>query len=247
MSSRLSLFPSSLSVSVINMNHTRGLVSTARALRQTFLAPLNTSRAGFLQPRPIQNGLQLRYFQLSRVLALPKSTTPASTLIKDETIRSPWVQLVNEGNLEDPKRLSDVLHSFDRNKFFCLQVAPGSGPSQPPICKILNKKEYKENEKAKAKAAKSAAQSTKQVELNWAIDAHDLQHRLKQLANFLDKGRKVEVILTRKKHKRSATVEEIKNVMQTVMDTVREAGATQTKAMEGEPGKHVILTVTKEK
>jgi len=230
------------------MNHTRGLVSTAQALRGTFLAPLHTSRAGVFQPRTFQGSAQIRQFQLSRSLALPKSTTPASTLIKDEMIRSQWVQLANEeGNLEEPQRLSNVLSSFDRNKFFCIQVAPSSGPGQPPICKVLNKKEYKESEKARAKAAKAAAQSTKQVELNWAIDAHDLQHRLKQLANFLDKGRKVEVILTRKKHKRSATVEEIKNVMQTVLDTVREAGATQTKPMEGEPGKHVIITVTKEK
>lgn len=231
------------------MNHTRGLVSTAQALRQTFFTPFHPYKTGLWQPsRPLQNAIQLRSFQSSRRLALPKATAPAPTLIKDELIRSPWVQLVNEeGNLEEPKRLSDVLVSFDRNKFFCIQVAAGTGPGQPPICKIFNKKQYKEGEKAKAKAAKAAAQSTKQVELNWAIDAHDLQHRLKQLANFLDKGRKVEVILTRKKHKRSATVEEIKHVMQTVLDTVREAGGTQTKAMEGEPGKHVILTVTKAK
>ncbi|KAJ5082579.1 hypothetical protein N7532_011622 [Penicillium argentinense] len=229
------------------MKHIRGLVSTTHALRQIFLTPIHTPRAGFRQPSLLFNGSQLRYFQLSRRFALPKATTPASSLIKDELIRSPWVQLVNEeGNLEDPKRLSDVLASIDRNKFFCVQVAPGGGPGKPPVCKVFNKKEHKENEKAKAKAAKAAAQSAKQIELNWAIDAHDLQHRLKQLATFLEKGRKVEVVLTRKKHKRPATVEEIKNVMQTVLNTVREAGATQTKAMEGEPGKHVILTVTKE-
>ncbi|CAI7647790.1 unnamed protein product [Penicillium pancosmium] len=233
---------------VVNMNHTRGLASTAQALRHTFFTPLRTSKTGLLQPKLYQNGLQLRPFQLSRNLAGPKVTTPASTLIKDESIGSAWVQVVNEeGNLDEPQKLFDVLASFDRNKFFCVQVAAAAGPSKPPICKILNKKEYRESEKAKIKAAKSAVQSTKQVELNWAIDAHDLQHRLKQLTNFLDKGRKVEVILTRKRHKRSATVDEIKNVMQSVMDTIREAGGTQTKAMEGEPGKHVILTVTKEK
>jgi translation initiation factor IF-3 len=87
---------------------------------------------------------------------------------------------------------------------------------------------------------------TKQIELNWAIDAHDLAHRLKQLTNFLEKGRKVEVIMKRKKAKRSPTVEEIKQVIQSVLDTTREAGGTQVKAMEGEPGKQVIITVKKE-
>jgi translation initiation factor IF-3 len=40
-------------------------------------------------------------------------------------------------------------------------------------------------------------------------------------------------------------VDEIKQVMQSVLDTIREAGGTQTKAMEGEPGKQLSLTVMK--
>ncbi|KAJ6160586.1 hypothetical protein N7470_003982 [Penicillium chermesinum] len=118
--------------------------------------------------------------------------------------------------------------------------------NNPPICKILNKLEYKAREKAKEKAAKASKKLLKEMEFNWAIDAHDLQHRLRQLASFVEKGRRVEILLTRKKHKRAPTVEEIKQVMQGVLDTVREAGGTQIKAMEGEPGKQVKITVQKE-
>ena len=114
------------------------------------------------------------------------------------------------------------------------------------MCKIFNKKEVRATEKAKAKASRATKISVKSIELNWAIDAHDLSHRLKQLTTFLDKGRRVEVILTAKRHKRKATVDEIKHVMQRVLDTVREAGANQTKAMEGEPGKQVTFTVQKD-
>ncbi|KAJ5717123.1 hypothetical protein N7488_002769 [Penicillium malachiteum] len=227
------------------MKHMRGPVSTAQALRQTFLTPIHTTKTGLVQPSVLRNYLQLRTFHNSRPLAAGGPQPQAKVLIKDEGIRAPFVQIVNaEGDLEEPERLSDVLKSFDRNEFFLLQVSPGA-PKQPPVCKILNKLEYRNNEKAKEKAAKAAKQSLKQIELNWAIDAHDLAHRLKQLTAFLEKGRKVEIILTRKKHKRAPTVDEIKHVMQSVLDTTREAGGTQVKAMEGEPGKRVMLTVKK--
>ncbi|KAJ5450125.1 uncharacterized protein N7458_006574 [Penicillium daleae] len=230
-----------------NMNHMRGLVSTAQALRQTFIAPLRTPKAFFVQPRPLCNASQQRCFHMSPRLALPVVRTPnAPTQIKDEAIGTRLVQLVDEEqNLMPPRRLAEVLDSFDRSKFFLLQVSPAES-ERPPVCKILNKMEAKQHEKAKAKSAKVAKVQTKQIELNWAIDAHDLSHRLKQLTNFLEKGRKVEVIMKRKKAKRAPTVDEIKQVIQSVLDTTREVGATQVKAMEGEPGKQVIITVKKE-
>ncbi|KAJ5987164.1 hypothetical protein N7451_011529 [Penicillium sp. IBT 35674x] len=227
------------------MNHTRGLMSTAQALRQTFFTPFQSSKVNFLQPFALQNGLQIRSFQHSRCLALNKPRAPVKGPIKDEEIRSQLVQVVNsEGDLDPPEHLADVLETFDRKKYFLIQVSPGAF-KKPPVCKVMNKLDYRNAEKAKEKAAKAAVKAVKQIELNWAIDAHDLEHRLKQLAAFLEKGRKVEVILTRKKHKRPPTVDEIKHVMQTVLDTTREAGGTQVKPMEGEPGKRVLLTVKK--
>lgn len=225
----------------------RGLVSTSQALRQTFIAPLRTPRVLFARSQPLHNDFQPRCFHQSARFALPVVRTPnAPSQIKDEAIGSRLVQLVDEEqNLMPPRRLVEVLDSFDRSKFFLLQVSPAEA-DRPPVCKILNKMEAKQHEKAKAKSAKVGKTQTKQIELNWAIDAHDLSHRLKQLTNFLDKGRKVEVIMKRKKAKRSPTVDEIKQVIQSVLDTTREAGGTQVKAMEGEPGKQVIITVKKE-
>ena len=227
------------------MKHLRGLVSTAQALCQTFIAPLNTSRLT-RPPSVAKSFLQRRSFSHTHRLACPYARQATKTLIQDEDIRAPFIQIANEeGNLDPPVSLSEVLSSLDRSKFFLLQVSPAA-PKQPPVCRILNKMEYQESEKAKMKAAKIPRVQTKQIELNWAIDAHDLSHRLKQLTTFLQKGRKVEIILTRKRHKRVPTVDEIKQVMQSVLETIKEAGGTQVKAMEGEPGKHVTITVKKE-
>ncbi|KAJ5097300.1 hypothetical protein N7456_008021 [Penicillium angulare] len=227
------------------MNHMRGLVSTAQALRQTFVTPLYKTTPGIVHPFKIHHGMQLRLFQHSRSLALREYRPPVKGPIRDEGIRAPTVQVVDaDGDIQPPQSLSEVLESFNRNEYFLIQVSPGA-PKQPPVCKIMNKLEYRNAEKAKEKAAKAAKQSVKQIELNWAIDGHDLAHRLKKLTTFLEKGRKVEIILTRKKHKRAPTVDEIKQVMQSVMDTTRAAGGTQVKEMEGEPGKRVMLTVKK--
>lgn len=227
------------------MKHTRGLMSIAQALRQTFVTPLKPSRVGFLQPYSLNNGLQLRFFQQSRRLARVGPREPELGPVKDEAINAPLVQTVDEaGDLQPPVRLPNILASFDRSKFFLMQLAPG-GPNRPPVCKIVNKLEYTQREKAKAKAIKAAKVQTKQIELNWAIDAHDLAYRLKQLTGFLEKGRKVEVTLTRKRHKRAPTVDEIKHVIQSVLDTTKDAGGSQIKPMEGEPGKHVKITVKK--
>lgn len=227
------------------MNHTRGLISSAQALRQIFIAPIHTPKIGILRFNPLQHGTQARFFQQSRFLELREYRPPVDTPPINGAIRASFVQVVNdEGNLDPPTRLDDVLESFDNEKFFLMQVQEGDRDT-PPVCKVYNKKEYRAHEKAKAKSARSAKVSLKQIELNWAIDAHDLSHRLKQLSTFLEKGRRVEVLLTTKKRKRNPTVDEIKQVMQSVLDTIREAGGTQTKAMEGEPGKQLKITAQK--
>ncbi|EAL90546.1 putative translation initiation factor IF3 [Aspergillus fumigatus Af293] len=227
---------------ILDMKHIRGLISITQALRLTFLPPFQTTHVQFLRYNNALRGTQLRFLQSSRRLP---SQQPRQTQIRDEDIRSEYIQIVNEnGDLEPAMKLRDVLRSFDRSENFLVQVSPAL-PGRPPICKIMNKMAMREHERAKAKAAHATKTAVKQIELNWAIDSHDLAHRLKQLTNFLEKGRRVEIILTRKKGKRAPTVEEIKNVMDSVLQATKEANAMQIKPMEGEPGKHVTLYVKK--
>ncbi|KAJ9213875.1 hypothetical protein DTO166G4_4486 [Paecilomyces variotii] len=231
------------------MKHIRGLVSTAQALRHTFLRPLEisriplTTRYGFSQPQRQVRSIQ--YSGGAKSAAANAAPPKTQGIIKDEDIRAQQIQLVNEsGGLDPPERTINVLRSINRSEYFLVQVSPGSA-DRLPVCKLVSKKALREQEKAKSKAAHAAKTAVKQLELNWAIDAHDLSHRMKQLVSFLEKGRKVEIILTRKKGKRPPVAEEVKKVMDTVLDTVRDADAAQMKPMEGEPGKHVLMVVKK--
>ncbi|KAL2003095.1 hypothetical protein VTN02DRAFT_5039 [Thermoascus thermophilus] len=227
------------------MKHIRGFISTAQAFRRSFLHSPELTRSPLIEYGFPWRRAQLRFLQYSRSPA-PNAAAPAKLgPIKDEDIPAQYVQVVNEnGGLDPPVRKIDVLRSIQRPEYSLVQVSPGTDDA-PPVCKILSRQFLKEQERAREKAAHAAKTAIKQIELNWAIDNHDLSFRLKQLVSFLDKGRKVEIILTRKKGKRAPTPEEVKNVMDNVFETIKEANAKQIKNMEGEPGKHVIITVKK--
>ncbi|KAK0915617.1 hypothetical protein LTR91_010735 [Friedmanniomyces endolithicus] len=112
-----------------------------------------------------------------------------------------------------------------------------------PVCKIVSKKEQYDLERRKKSANKervkegSKAQSMKTLELNWAIDANDLQHRLDRIGEFLSEGRRVEVVLAAKKRGRKATVQECEQVVKKIEACVAGVeGASVMKALTGKMG-----------
>lgn len=161
----------------------------------------------------------------------------------DEHIRARMIQIVDdEGSLQPPTTVRDALRTFERADYFLVQMAPET-PEKPAVCKIMNKKRLREQKHEKAKASRAQKQSPKQIELNWSIDPHDLSHRMKQLESFLSKGRKVDIIMARKKGKRRATDEETQKLLSTVKEKVQELGAIESKAMQGKPPAMVTMFV----
>ena len=77
----------------------------------------------------------------------------------------------------------------------------------------------------------------KTLELNWAIDGNDLGHRMKSVAGFLEEGRKIEIVLARKKKGRRATGEECREVIKRIGETVEGVdGAKEVQELTGEVG-----------
>lgn len=58
------------------------------------------------------------------------------------------------------------------------------------------------------------------IELNWAIEKGDLAHRLAKIKGFLEEGRRVEVVLAKKKGGRRATVEECEALIDKIHECV---------------------------
>jgi translation initiation factor IF-3 len=232
------------------MKHICCLLSVAQAYRFTSLSTQRISHTHYSGRDVSLRIPKLRFSHYSSPRSFADNNTPPisqqkSGTIKDEEIHADFIQIVNEnGNLDPPVRTADALRSLQRDRYSLVQVSPG-GAGRPTVCKILSREMLREQQRTKEKALRVKKTLTKQIELNWAIDPHDLSHRLKSLSEFIERGRKVEVILTRKKRKRPPTGVEVRNVMDTVMKAIDGANAMQIKPMEGQPGKHVLITVKK--
>ena len=222
------------------MRSSRCAFSTAAVLHRIFIAPIERpvlhtqNRARFTEaPKLLPIGLQ------SRSYALPaKSKQQQRRLPRDEEITYNTIYIVSEGNkLSEPRSTSHVLASLDRKTETLVMVSLPPDEQSHPICKIQNKKDLREAEKARTKKKDNPSATVKTIELNWAIDAHDLKHRLEKVKDFLSRGWRVDIIMAGKKGGRKATPQEAQNCLAAVREAITQVeGAKEWKSMNGAVG-----------
>nr|POF13465.1 hypothetical protein CFP56_02488 [Quercus suber] len=151
-----------------------------------------------------------------------------------------------------PRTKFDVLLTLDEKTHRLVQLTPD--PSPPtydfiPICKIVSKKDEYDRERARkaqqkdVKKAKLLESSVKTLELNWAAAPNDLAHRLDKVKEFLEEGRKVEIVLAVKKRGLKASPEQCAEVLRKIRKVVDEVdGAREVKAMQGKVGAFATLS-----
>ncbi|RMZ89250.1 hypothetical protein DV736_g3511, partial [Chaetothyriales sp. CBS 134916] len=155
-------------------------------------------------------------------------------------IASRWVQVRNEqGKLSSPQMLDTLLSQIQPTTQVVRQLAaPGQG--QVPDTAVVEVTEISallkqvagREQAAKELQKKARGAKPKQLELNWAISENDLELKMRQMDQFLDKGKKVELILAAKRRQRKATTEEADALMKKLDERVEQAGAKKVK-MEG--------------
>ncbi|KAJ9638770.1 hypothetical protein H2199_006630 [Coniosporium tulheliwenetii] len=192
----------------------RHLGPPAQALYRVFVQPALSAPL----PRPIRPcPPTIPRALLAQVRHAGKYRPPVARTQKyDEEIGSAYINLVDDsGTFHQSIRMRDVLRDFNRDTHHLVAVSPAdpNDPSSLPTCKILSKESLREAERVKLKPKKTVADLMKQLELNWAIDANDLNHRLKKMGEFLAKGMRVEV----------ATAAEIEDVVKKVRSAAAES------------------------
>jgi translation initiation factor IF-3 len=215
--------------------------SSMRALYRVFVQPALSTRT-----RPIIQTLNpptTRAFSITPLRAAAGKRLPEKRKhMWDEEIPARRIQIVDPetDSLQPPVRLRDILSTLDRKGFriVCVTQPPTGDWTEEwiPVCKIEDKKAaYEaEKEKKKVKQQKMAAEGTKTLELNWAIDANDLGHRMKRMQDFLGQGKKVEIILARKKGGRRATPDECEELLQKINEAAETVkGTKEVKKFEG--------------
>lgn len=223
------------------MKHLRPVFSAAQALRYAFLSPFQPQTC-----RPINKCLSphgsrrsyafyrpaLDFTRTARIdpsLQIP--TTPSPKAPQNEAIQYKSVQLAHDdGTVSVMIPIRQVLRSFDRTEFALVELLPPS-KSHGPICKIMNRRALRELEYARSRPAKP--KTAKRVELNWTIDPNDLEVRMNQVRSFIEKGKKVELVLAPKLRKRKATLEEAQKTLDLVKKNIEDMGAVQSKPMTG--------------
>ena len=80
---------------------------------------------------------------------------------------------------------------------------------------------------------KTVDAQAKALEFNWAISQNDLQHKLDRLTTFLKEGRRVEVVLARRRKGREATEAEKSSLLSAVRKHVENMeGARESKELQ---------------
>lgn len=220
--------------------------SPLRALYRIFVLPALSTRTTTVRARPT--------IQLTRPFSQTSHSHAKTRPVEqrrqrwDSEIKSLQIYLVDPetNTLSEPRTRYDILNNLDTRTHRLIQVSQDepSNPNFIPVCKIISKKEAYESEKrkklqakeAKKVSARGSERGMKTLELNWAIDKGDLEHRLQKLRGFLEEGRRVEVCFRGKKRGRKASLEECERAIGRVREVAGEVEGVKEKVFEGKMG-----------
>lgn len=166
----------------------------------------------------------------------------------NEKISALEVKLKNaEGKLSEPTSLYRLLSSIDRSSQYVLQIS-NAVDGQIPIVQIVTRADLvkrinRQEDQLRHHKRTAKASKPKQLELNWAISTNDLQLKMKQMQDFLAKGKKVEILFANKRHQRKASPEEAEALLKMVREKIDEVGATEAAEMEGAILRQALLSV----
>jgi translation initiation factor IF-3 len=163
---------------------------------------------------------------------LPSTPIRSKQLI-DEAIPHKLVCLVDPatGGLLPSSPLQNLLHTLDRTRFTIHLVDPSH---DPPICRIIDKKEQYTKQQAKkalnasgltsSGAIKGSSAPPREVQLTWGVSSHDLGHKLNKAKELLQKGFRVQVIISPKKGADSIDAKGKARVIESVKLAIDEFG-----------------------
>jgi len=88
----------------------------------------------------------------------------------------------------------DAQRLADQQGFDLVEVSPNA---EPPVCKIMDYGKFRYEESIKRKQTRKNQKTTliKEVKFHASVDVNDLDHKLRQIKEFLAEGHKVKVTL----------------------------------------------------
>jgi translation initiation factor IF-3 len=170
----------------------------------------------------------------------------------DEEIQDGWISLVDRGGVYHPRvSLDETMRAINRLTEHLVQVTPADPDTgKLATCKVYSKIQLKAAHAAKkrlARGAKSKVVPSKTLELNWAIAEGDLAVKMMQMETFLMEGRRVEVLLARRKRARVVSQDECKALLKKVMEVAQRVPGAKEEKTEGSMGEKMSLVFENKK
>ena len=103
-------------------------------------------------------------------------------------------------------KTKDALNTAIERGLDLVEIAP---TAQIPVCRIMDYGKYKFEKAKKDKEAKKrqVVVETKEIQLSWSIETHDLNTRINQTKKFIEAGNKVKVSLELSRGREMAHIE----------------------------------------
>ncbi|KAK6533547.1 hypothetical protein TWF694_002485 [Orbilia ellipsospora] len=170
----------------------------------------------------------------------------------DDEITAETPQFIDdEGKLVGTFPIAQILRSYDPAKFHLIHI---SGADTLPadatdghIVRLFPKTlllERLEAERLEARTKrKNKRNVSKEVQISWGIDQHDLGNHLRKVGKFLEKGFRVEVMFAKKKGQGKPTEEKLEAMMKTVEEFMLYNGGEAVKKPDGEVGGQLKMLV----
>jgi translation initiation factor IF-3 len=240
------------------LRHSTRLLSPGETLLRALLpvcAPMSRRPLHTTQPRLKNSRVQAQRlpkdFSVADLLAFQRKPIhvqethklAAHDYILDEAIDSRWVQVKDAATkrFSKPQMLESVIATLDRRVDSVVLLSRDGLTPDTPMVEIRKRSELLEMAHSRT-GKKKGGVKMKQIELNWAINGHDLDMKLRKILQILSKGDRVEILLANKKRQRKAEPHEAQATLKKVRDNLQEARAIERK-MEGNVGQLVTLVV----
>lgn len=147
--------------------------------------------------------------------------------------------------------IPQLLASIDRRKYALVLLSPGD-EANPPLIKQftlealeaqtpqqLTPAQLREQQKLERK--RNPPVITKEFQVTWAIDPHDLGIKLKRMGEMLEKGYRVQVVIAGKRGMTKVTREQAESVVMEVERIAEARQATEYKKRDGEIGTQLTI------
>ena len=86
--------------------------------------------------------------------------------------------------------MHEALKQVEAMDLDLVEVAPDA---QPPVCRMMDYGKFRYEQKKKQQGPKKTVVEIKEVKMGSRTDAHDIEHKVKNIRKFIDEGQRVKV------------------------------------------------------